>query len=83
MRTSYPYVERPVHVEIDACRSLAAAVIGKAIDDLRSTGARTDDRETARELLANRDGHLAAWCILAGLDPTIVSEKARRVLGGL
>ena len=82
MRTSYPYVERPVHVEPEGHRALAAAVIKMALTDLQwSQGRTADDLRSAVWLLEDRHGDLTAWCQVAGLDAQVVRERAARGRG--
>jgi hypothetical protein len=81
MRQSVLFVERRVHCEPAGHRALAAAVIKLALDDLQSTGyVSAVDRRTATALLDDRFGDLTCWCSVAGLNPQVVRERARRVL---
>jgi len=65
--------ERPVRPE----SQLAAAVISLALSDARSRARwlRREDRKSASQFLAGKDGWLAFWCEVAGLP----LEQVRRM----
>jgi hypothetical protein len=72
--------ERPEGPILDEAK-LAAAVIRMALlDALSGPYVRPEVAEEARRFLADEDGALSWWCEIAGLDPHVVGQLARRTL---
>jgi hypothetical protein len=73
-----PAVEAHVHA-MEAIKQLACAVIDRAVDDAQGIGwdAKANMAE-ARGFLLNRDGALAPWAMLAGLNVDAVCDYARK-----
>jgi hypothetical protein len=62
-----------------AHQELASAVIHRALLDINNPHLSEAARESARAFVSG-SAECAEWCAVAGLDPRLVIERARRIL---